>query len=869
MKLLGNLKNNKVAIVSVVSIAILTTLFYVLLMLPDYKQLYQNFYKSIKIDFHPQDLGHLQVKKFPWPVLKVDNLNEQEKVELKGLAIHFSFLSILKLKPEVKTVNIQNAKIYLPESVFNLANHEQLIGELIQRNVIDVDVNIDELTIINSTNKHKIVIKNFSLDPDEANSTFAGELLNIGKFAGSFKIETNKVDFKFNLSNPHYILDLNETYQNFVLSGGKAQLKLQNMAHFVNDNLPELSSMWDSNLSFEPVDITFDISMQDESITLSDLKFDSNWLKGSGSLLLNKNSNEPLKLDLRLSQIDLSSSKKNNNNNFNKFKSSNYFSSFMRGIIAEIVVDQVLLANGKKINDVKFISGTSKDSILVKNFSGKIASGGYFAIDGEITHNNFRSLFNGKLNLQHQDINILLQTMGIDSFNKTPSPFSLMTDLKCSLIDLYFSNMILKTNDAQLTGIVSAKLIGSTPRFSGFLNFSGLDLDKFNYPVISPLYAYAKSLFQNMKSKDYINKFIPIRTLSYLGNFDITFNDLNIDKFKFDNINLLLAIKDDQIALNNLYLNNGVDYVNLDANLNVKNIKPKLDIKINNAVLPIESISPSTLLALRNNILDNYSLDKINLSWDFNIAKIYNKDFAIEKIKFTGENDNILLLISNFNANFLGGEFKGQGSILLDPYTINFAYALNSLDLSKLSSALPKNMLNVDGAASFNGMFTTNGDSLEKQLYNLYSKSNLVVKDLKLKNISIDNFIENINTVNYDFKQLPNDMKTALLTGETQISSLKGDLELASGITTIKDAKFQTNYSSGIAAGSFNIYDFNINFLSSLTFYTIEKSLGRNYENRNIAKMGIKFTGSIFQPKKVADTTDLMQNLQIRKNLQN
>jgi len=54
------------------------------------------------------------------------------------------------------------------------------------------------------------------------------------------------------------------------------------------------------------------------------------------------------------------------------------------------------------------------------------------------------------------------------------------------------------------------------------------------------------------------------------------------------------------------------------------------------------------------------------------------------------------------------------------------------LALRDLAGLLPTGILPAEGLFSINGMLTTNGDSLEKQLYNLYLKSSLIVKNTKL-----------------------------------------------------------------------------------------------------------------------------------------
>jgi len=425
MKLLINLKNNKLIFASFISVFAIITVFYSVLTFLNYKKIYQDFYRSVKIDFYPQDLGHLKVTKFPLPVIRVDNIIQQEKIELKNLEISFSFLSILTFKPEIKNLKIGSVKIYLHNSDFQLVNHEQIIAELIRKNGIDIDTDIKELILINPVTKDKIVIKNFSLSTEKQNRIFSGELQELGKFSGYFKNKADEVDFQFNLSNSNYTLNINETYKNFAFFVGRGDLKIQNIIRFANDNLSELDFILSKNSSLGPVDITFNIQKENELIKLSEIKFASGWLRGNGDLSINKNSSLPMNLNIKLEQINLSSSSstqtENNSNNFNNNKS---FTLPTSGIIAEILIDQITLVNGEKINDVKFISDVDKNNILIKDFSGKIASGGSFTLNGKITSNSFRSILDGTLNLQHKDINLLSQALGFNDPSLSSTPFS-------------------------------------------------------------------------------------------------------------------------------------------------------------------------------------------------------------------------------------------------------------------------------------------------------------------------------------------------------------------------------------------------------------------------------------------------------------
>ena len=77
---------------------------------------------------------------------------------------------------------------------------------------------------------------------------------------------------------------------------------------------------------------------------------------------------------------------------------------------------------------------------------------------------------------------------------------------------------------------------------------------------------------------------------------------------------------------------------------------------------------------------------------------------------------------------------------------------------------MPAGVLDSGGVISANGMWSTNGNSLEEQLYNLYTKSDILAKNITINNFSIDNLIQAVSSPNYNLKSFKDDLKEAILT---------------------------------------------------------------------------------------------------------
>jgi hypothetical protein len=154
-------------------------------------------------------------------------------------------------------------------------------------------------------------------------------------------------------------------------------------------------------------------------------------------------------------------------------------------------------------------------------------------------------------------------------------------------------------------------------------------------------------------------------------------------------------------------------------------------------------------------------------------------------------------------------------------------------------------------------MWSTNGNSLEEQLYNLYTKSDILAKNITINNFSIDNLIQAISSPNYNLKSFKDDLKEAILTEKTEISELKAAVELVKVLFTLKDIGFKTKYTAASASASFNLYNLDIDLISVLSFYLSKPAPGRSYTGSTPAKIALKATGNLFAPKKEADTKEL------------
>ena len=861
----------KIIAITIIFISILFFGVFASISLMDYQSPFQTFLSNSKFNINENQITNLKINKFPVPFVKIENIKLEEDIILHDIEIRFSLLSLIKFKPEIDSVKIARIRITKAMQNSGFIGQNDLISTIIKNLGVKIDLKIDDLIIYDVDNNPILVLKNFDLfKTDISNSKFTGSFGDNGKISGVYsKQDKGKGNFQLTLSKPYYKFTINGDLDQAKLVSGKGECEVHDVAGLVSDGFPDIRAMFNNIASKDNIKINFEVISNDDYMQFKNIAIVGTSIDGKGVLTISKLADKQTELSLNFSQINLDSMFDVNAEDDKAGAQTQHNSkkmNFGNNMLAINIAVDSLTFGEVAYDEIKFSSALKEGNFSIHDFSGH-SNQGEFKVIGEITQNSFRSIFDGKIYFKHKDINKVFKGLGYSKVavdKVTPLIFS--TNIKATLIDWYMQNVSIVTDNANIRGDIAFKFIGSTPRVNMILSISSIDLNKQEYPIISPLLSFVTDLTQGMKDKDYFNKFIPIRTLGYIGNFDITFNDLFFDKLSLGKVNLLMNLSPGKAVINNLYVNNGKDYLATSIDLIASGLKPTLNIVINDGTLHLDFLSPRTMLAFRNTILNQFDVDKILLKLDCKLSKLFQKDIEIDNLQFSLVNDGTLFKISDIEAKIFGGNLKGSGSILLDPYTLNFVYALNSIDLNSISTNLPTWMYSTPGVGSINGMFTTNGDSIEKLLYNLYAKSSVIAKDIKINNFSIDHLIGIVSSEDYNTQNLESDIKTALLTGENTIQSLNSDVEISNGVLLFKNMNIKTKYASASVSATINIYDFGINLSSMFSFYAYEKGSKRSYQGYNPVKMGLKVTGTVFSPQKVADSNELSQFLQSKRS---
>jgi hypothetical protein len=837
--------------------------------LTDYKKIYQEFVLGMKVDPSSIKESDFTINKFPVPYLVIDKIEQAGKVTVKDVEIRFSLMSLLKFSPKIASLKIGEARVYLDHDDVNFFSHDEFISELLARDALSAQASIDKLIFVESDADVPLVIENFTFISGDNNTSFAGTMDAVGDLNGSFVTSGDNVTFKLNVNDQSYNLNVEENYKNNSLESGKFSMETSNLAQKIVKLIPDFAELASAIKSEEKVKITLDIAPSNNYISLKNIVISSDSIAGTGEMSLSKNNFDKNDIKLEFTKIDIDSWSKaksdDSNAHSNKYTSNKRFDFSKNPMQLDIFFKDIKLNENNSLSDVGITAEIKDSKLYIQDFSGGIDQSGKFKLNGIITQNSFRSLFNGKVVFNHKDLNDLAEYFsGPEVRTASAIPFALSSDIKMSSVDLSLQNLLIKTSDTDIAGNLSTKFIGNSPRTNATIRFSTIDIDKGSFPALSQAFNYGMSLFDGMKEENYLGKFILIRRISSMANYDITFDRLLVGKKMYENANFNLETSPGRVSLEQLFIQNGDDWIDASVALEAQGIRPVIYFTIHNAFMGVDFLTAPSMLRLRKKILDTLDLSKVDIAMSFAIKKLYQDDFFLNRVLFQARNNKNLLDIKKFDADLLGGRMQSSGSILLDPYTLNFVYALNSVHIDEIAKLLPQGMLESGGVLSASGMWSARGDELKEQLYNLYTRSNVVTKDIVLQNFSIDDLIQETGAVNYNISSLKEDIKKAMLTQKTQISDLKTNVELSKGMFTLSALAFKTKYSAASGSALFNLYDFNLDASTIFSFYLAKPKYGRSTTDYAPVKMTVTANGNLLSPKKTADTKELEEILKSR-----
>ncbi|MDC0864393.1 AsmA-like C-terminal region-containing protein [Rickettsiaceae bacterium] len=822
--------------------------------------LYDNFLKKNGINTDRiTDISYKFIK-YPKPALVIDKMVYDGKLEVQNLKVTFSLLSFITFNPKIASIKADSVNIRLDSEDVSLVKHDEFIVELLKSDMVSFDVMIDDLIFTESDGDIPFSIQNFTLLSSRKEVKFSGDIGSRGWLSGVLDVGSEDVLFDLELNNEKYSLKIEESYKSNILQSGKGSIGLAKPRKKTQFNLPDINiplvnkKEQDGDDNFK---ISFDIVSPETLLNIKNIVLDTDYFKGSGEVSLSKNQKSASSINFEFSEINVPLSGELSDQLSYRFDLKN------KNLNSNISIKELKLGTKNSLNNIIIKADIEDGKLHIHDFSGD-----QIKANGVVEQNSFRSIFTGKVLFNYPDLNDFAELIWEKDIRTDQAiPFSLSTDVKLTSVDMALYNIFLNTKGGELKGDVSTKFIGGTARSNARLKFTSIDADNQNFPVLPDIVKYVRGLFSDTHADDYLNKFIPIRKIDNLGNYDVTMERFIFNKELYEDTKFNLTLSSGNILVEDIFIKKGGDFLDASFSLNAESIKPLLGIKIYNGSIGMSSLSAGSMLGLHDKIQKNIDLKKVNFSTNISLKKLYNagSDFALSGINLSAKNDESLINVSKLDMDMFSGKYESSGSVLIGPYDLNFSYGLNSAKVSEIAKLLPDGMISNSGVVSASGTWSTHGIKLNEQLYNFNTKSDIAAQNITINDFSIDDFVKKINDSNYVIGNLKDDTRTAMLTGKTIMKDVKADVEMSKGIIKLPSMTFKTDDVAASASSVINIYDFNIDSAIIFSFYLAQQDDSNTAKRQyKPTEMGVTAKGSIFSPSKEADTQKIEAMLQSR-----
>ena len=453
-------------------------------------------------------------------------------------------------------------------------------------------------------------------------------------------------------------------------------------------------------------------------------------------------------------------------------------------------------------------------------------------------------MFKGHIDANHNDLNLLLNNLSLQNCaSSTVAATSLSSDIKITPIEISLYNLTSKISDLEIKGGAAIKFIGNTPRTVADITLAGVDSNK-QMPFITPLYTYLSSLKDKMQDQAYVTKFIPLRSIQSLGTFTATLIKPILGEHNADLIKFSGNISPGNLIIDSLQYESDSNNFTGNASLATSIVKPKLRIEITSGDIQTDLLTLNNLLALNQELANNYDITKASIDFIANLNSITQNGTKYDKVNLKFSNDNATILLPNLSFQKDTSSFVTNGNLVIAPsMQINLAYAYNLMDIKPAMDYFISG-LGVSGVVSSNGVLYTHGDTIAALLYNLYIKSDFIAENMQISGYQIDDFIDQVNTLTYNTNNLAQDAENKTKTGITKLSKISGNYTMNLGRIVLHKMQFSTAKSTGILAGSYNIYKEALDLESTINF---PLKLTDNYNSKSNFGIILKYHDDLLE----------------------
>ena len=749
----------------------------------DYSQKIKEYLKYKNIDTYVFD-DKIQVKYSPFPVISIKNIYIENMLSISDAKIEMSLFSLISR-------SINGSKITLSNVAFKYNSTDKEISKIqllnsankLMRSLDDFNINIYNISVLDQENDLKFRILELKDNGQELSIQLKKDLyLELSRINN----QTTKISAK---NGDKYNIELTARYdQNDNLIDADFLAKSINISYLLEENYIGQNIEKDKKIN-----ITCKIINSKDGIHAKNLNIKGEGIDGSGEI--NDLGGTP-SINFVFNYIDL-------NKLIDEEDTKDIqISSIEKDMNFDIRINNLIYKN-ESFNKIiiSLLDNKKSQTLKIKKFSGTIKSGGIFSFVGNVENDSYRSVFNGRFIVKHNNINNLLKNidlaeLSIDEVN----PLTVISNLHISDTGLVLNDLFARFSNINTMGSISIKMIGKTPRINSILSISDIDLDQ-KHPIISEIAAKLSRFFDDMQNEDYITKYNSLRTMSHIGSYYFSIANIKSNNMiAIDNINLSSSAMKNLLSVNFFSVKNKDLIFNSAITIDTSVLNPKIELKIQDSVIN----SYSTMVNFFDLLYKNF--DPKNIAINIKGQNNSVEDFA-KNIEFEIKNDKRIINITNLSANLKNdnSKIKLLGNLMIKPFKANLGYYIENMDLSKNSYSLAFSPVKV-GLTTIGGTVSLVGNNINEIFANAYAEGSLNISKGEFQGFSVDDFIASIRNPKYNGSDINDKASKYANSGITKISSMGGQYKLNKGIFSFNNFTLSTANSSGKLNGFTNFY---------------------------------------------------------------
>ncbi|QES96360.1 AsmA family protein [Orientia tsutsugamushi] len=806
------------------------------------KQVEQFVLSNKKLSFNT----NLELKNFPVPQVCVDNLSVDNKHFLiKKVKIYFSPLSLLIFQPVISHLVIEDANIMIDRRRFDyMINLIDSIYEILPGSY---DIQMKNVNCINSNNNIIRTVNELSANLVNDHYQIQGVFDGIHKVKGVLPCE-NQQEINLDFSSVNYAFTFKGVLNKHQLPVGNCKLLVKDLSSFINSYYYDIDSILTKFNTNEHVEIIFDTEITDQMMSIKNLKINSDSIEAVGTLTFFNDTHTADVISIAFNKLIMNQLfSGNGSSNIAGFQSKKTISIPTTDSNIAITAKEVIIYD-EKFTNISFVSEVRDQIMNISNFSGVINSGGNFQMVGTVKQNQYRSLFEGQVKLEHRNINDLLSLLNLKNIAVNEvQPMLFESNVRSTIIDHQLYDINMQIGKARVQGSMYNKSIGNNlSRIYTRLTLFDFNFNKSNYPLISSLLEYYQSLGTGIEEHNYLMKFVPLNTINYNACFFLNFKSVTFKGRETPNkLAVLVYLSPGQINIDNFYYGDEKNHLIGKASLYTKDIKPRIDIAIDKGELHLNTDN-SWLFDNMKKIINKLKYNKVVVNLNTNLQKFSYNDKLIQDFISKFSVQDSIVHVKDINCRIDNGEFQAKGSILMSPLAMTLVYAYNSFYIPTFSFILQdKESFLPKGFASMQGTITTNGENLADIMNNFNVTAKFVAKDIEITDISLDYLIDRVTQNNYVYDNLKKDINIAANHGKTIFQTVEGDFKLHKNAWQFSNYKLNTKQLNGEGTGLVRLDQSKLEFNSYLNINST-----KNRNNLSNQKLYLKVNGSYDKPIK-------------------